>query len=183
MVMEILSNKQTIDIISRGRSASERVITTMLDEIERNHPGLYQFVYGEPSDAIAEINQDMANLYLDLSCDIFWFFFKGFGKPSAVGSAEWTQSHIALIDSELKSLADEIPMSDKIRKNLQDRFVKRSIDTNIQVELMHYLNDEVAKYASFKKPRIKASQVTMNFLFVLVRLMGDLYSDKEQVQA
>ena len=48
---------------------------------------------------------------------------------------------------------------------------------------MNYLNNEVEKYASFKKPRIKASQVTMNFLFVLVRLMGDLYSDKTQPQA
>ena len=124
MIMEILSKNQTMDIISQGRSASERVITTMLDEIERNHPGLYQVIYGEPSDAIADINQDMANLYFDLSCDVLWFFFKGFGNPSAVGSAEWTQNHIALIDAELKSLTNELPMSGKIRKNLQDSLLK-----------------------------------------------------------
>ena len=181
--MEILSEHQTMDIISQGRSASEHVITGMLDKVERDHPGLYRFIYGEPSDAIAEINQDMANLYLDLSCDVLWFFIKGFGNPPAIGSEEWTQSHIALIDNELKSLTDKIPMTDKIRENLQDRFVSRSIETKIQVELMNYLNSEIAKYASFKKPRVRASQVTRNFLFVLVRLMGDLYSSKEQTKA
>ena len=181
--MKILSEHQTMDIISQGRSASEHVITTMLDEVERDHPGLYQFVYGEPSDAIAEINKDMAELYLDLSCDVLWFFMKAFGNPPTIGSAEWTQYHVALIDSELKSLTDEIPMNGKIRQSLQDRFVKQSIDTNIQMELMTYLNNEVAKYASLKKARAKASQLTMNFLFVLVRLMGDLYSDKAQTKA
>ena len=181
--METLSEHQTMDIISQGRSASEHVITGMLDEVEKDHPGLYRFIYGEPSDAIAEINQDMANLYLDLSCDVLWFFIKGFGKPPIIASEKWTQRQIALIDSELKSLTDEIPMTEKIRENLQDRFVKRSIESKIQVELMVYLNSEVAKYASFKMPRVKASQITRNFLFVLVRLMGDLYSSKEQAKA
>ncbi|WP_252179480.1 hypothetical protein [Endozoicomonas sp. 4G] len=176
--MEILSERQTMDIISQGRSASEYVITNMLDEFEKKHPGLYRFIYGEPSDAIAEINHDMANLYLDLSCDVLWFFIKGFGNPPVTGSEKWTENHIALIDGELKSLSDEIPMPDRVRENLQSRFVQRSIETNIQVELMVYLNCEVARYSSFNKSRVEASQITRNFLFVLVRLMGDLYTEK-----
>ncbi|MDD4272818.1 MAG: hypothetical protein PHG14_03720 [Desulfobacter postgatei] len=41
--------------------------------------------------------------------------------------------------------------------------------------LLQYLESEVVKYASFKSARKKAISITNNLLFVLVRLLGDLY--------
>ncbi|MCW7553686.1 hypothetical protein NX722_13815 [Endozoicomonas gorgoniicola] len=182
--MEILNEVQVRDIISQGRSASENIITTMLDEIEADYPTIYRFIYGEPSDDIATINKDMANLYLDLSCDVIWFYVKSYGNPPKLKSEEeWTLGQLSLIDAELKSLKNEISINKKIKNNLQERFIKRSLEANIQLELMQYLQNEVAKYASFKKARSAASQVTNNYLFILVRLLGDLYSSETRKEA
>ncbi len=50
------------------------------------------------------------------------------------------------------------------------------------MELLKYLENEVIKYASFKKERVFATHVTTNLLFVIVRLMGDLYSLKTRIK-
>lgn len=178
--MRILKRREVEEIISKGRMASEYEITAMLDELEKKHPGVYRVIYGEPSDGIALINKEMADLYLDLSCDVIWFFSSAFGKlPVINNEEEWVLKHLSLIDAELKSLTNEVPMSSKFRKNLQERFVKRSFESKIQLELMQHLENEVVKYASFKKARKKAVLLTNNLLFVLVRLIGDLYLSVE----
>ncbi len=175
--MRILKQREVEDIISRGKKAPEYKITAILDEFQKEHPGVYRVIYGEPSDAIATINKDMANLYLELSFDVVWVFTEAFGKPPEVNNEErWVLSKLSLLDAELKSLTKEVPMSDKFRRNLQERFVKRSFGSKIQLELLQYLENEVTKYASFYKKRATASHLTTNLLFVLVRVMGDLYN-------
>jgi uroporphyrinogen-III decarboxylase len=122
------------------------------------------------------INKDMANLYLDLSCDVIWVFNSAFGRlPEVENEEKWVLDHLSQIDAELKSITEEIPMNSMFRKNLQERFVKRSVEAKVQFDLLHYLEGEVVKYASFKKARKKAISVTNNLLFVLVRLLGDLH--------
>jgi hypothetical protein len=104
-------------------------------------------------------------------------FSHAFGKPPEVrDEEEWILRHLSLIDAELKSLTTEISMNDKFRDRLQRRFVRRSIEADVQLELLKYLEGEVLKYASFKKQRTRAVKITNNLLFVLVRLMGELYN-------
>ncbi|MCD6584452.1 MAG: hypothetical protein J7K96_01700 [Desulfobacteraceae bacterium] len=175
--MRILSQLEVDKIISRGKIAPNNKITAMLDELEGKHPSVYRLIYGEPSDAIATISNDMANLYLDLSFDVVWVFCEAFGKPPEVENEEqWVARKLSFIDVELKSLTNKIPMNNKFRGKLQERFVNSSLEVKIQLELLRYLENEVDRYASFKKKRTKAIQVTNNLLFVLVRLMGDLYN-------
>jgi len=175
--MKILSKIEVDEIIAEGRLATEHDIMALLDDLEKNHPAVYQMIYGEPSQAIYGINQDMANLYLDLSCDVIWLFAKAFGKIPNINDEEtWVLNKLSLIDAELKSLTNDIPMDSKIRDNLQERFVSRSFQAKIQLELMNYLDSQVNNYASFNTARDKAVQITNSLLFILVRLMGDLYS-------
>lgn len=130
------------------------------------------------------VEKDMANLYLDLSFDVIWVFNEEFGPPPEMADEErWTSSKISLIDAEMKSLTDEVPMSREFRRKLQKRFVKTSFGSDIQLGLLQYLADEVTKYISFKKKRAVASQLTNNLLFVLVRLMGELHSLKTETSA
>ncbi|WP_299157828.1 hypothetical protein [Accumulibacter sp.] len=78
----------------------EHGIIAMLDEFETEHPGVYRVIYGEPSDAIASINNDMANLYLDLSCDVVWVFYHAFGKPPEMrDEEEWVLRHLVIHNS------------------------------------------------------------------------------------
>ena len=126
----------------------------------------------------------MANLYMDLSFDVVWMYRKTYGKPPIITNLEiWVTAKIALLDAELKSLTKEVPMNGKIRASLQERFVKRSIDSDIQLELLEYLDEQVDNYVLFNKKREKANQFTKNLLFVLVRLFGDLYAFKNTKNA
>jgi hypothetical protein len=175
--MRILNKNEVEAIIAKGKVAPDSKLDAILDELEAKHPGVYRVIYGEPSDAIAILNKDMANLYFDLSFDVVWVFREKFGKPPEVNDEEqWALTKLSLIDAELKSITKEVPMSDKFRKNLQERFVKNSFESKIQLGLLQYLDTEVRKYASFDKKRAGATHLTINLLFVLVRLMGDLYS-------
>jgi hypothetical protein len=174
--MRSLKRAEVEELVAKGRAASEHEITKMLDELEEKHPGVYRVIYGEPSDGIAMINKDMANLYLNLSCDVIWVFNSAFGRlPEVENEEKWVSDHLSRIDAELKSITKEIPMNSKFRKNLQERFVKRSVEAKIQLDLLQYLEGEVVKYASFKNTRKKAISITNNLLFVLVRLLGDLH--------
>lgn len=178
--MRILDGIEIEKIISNGRLISEQKITAMLDELEIKHPGIYRVIYGEPSDGIALINKEMAELYIDLSFDVICFFINAFGELPVVNDEEqFVFKKLSLIDAELKSLTNEIPMNSKFRKTLQERFVQRCFEASIQLELMQYLEVKVVRYASFKKKRKKAIRITSNLLFVLVRLMGDLYKTIE----
>lgn len=175
-MMRILKQREVEGFISRGKNAPEYEITAILNEFEKEHPGVYRVIYGEPSDAIAAVNKDMANLYLDLSFDVVWVFEEAFGKPPKVTNEEqWIFRKLSLIDVELKSIAREVPMNDKFRRNLQERFVKTCMESKIQLGLLQYLEDAVTRYASFDQKRAIAIHLTNNLLFVLVRLMGELY--------
>ncbi len=179
-----IKEKDEIEVIMlRGRNLPDAGITEILDELQKEQPSIYRFIYGETSDVIGILNRDMANLYLDLSFDVVWFFRAKFGKPPIVADHEsWTTNKLALLDAELKSLTNEIPMDDKFRSKLQERFVKRSLDTFIQMDLLKYLETQVEHFASFEKKREKAIEFTMNLLFVLVRLFGDLYALKHPIK-
>ncbi len=178
--MRVLSKNEINRILSQGRMLSEREVTAILDEFEREQPEIYQAIYGVLSDGIAEENHDMANLFLDLCFDIIWIYLKAFGKPPIMQNGEnWIINSISLLDAEMKSLSEDIPMNEVFRRNLQRQFVERSVNSGIQMELLEYIEAEVRKYASFKKECLAAIQITNNLLFVIVRLMDELYRGKE----
>jgi hypothetical protein len=166
-------------MLMQGRMLSEQETTSLLDEFQKKQPEIYQAIFGQLSDAIVEENRDMANLFLDLCFDIIWIYYKAFGKPPQIRKGEQrVLDSLSLLDPELKSLYEDIPMNEKLRLKLQERFVKRSVEAGVQMELLEILHTEVQKYASFKKERQSAISVTNNLLFVIVRLMDDLYGKK-----
>jgi hypothetical protein len=146
ILMRPLSKKEINRMLMQGRMLSEREITSMLDEFQEEQPEIYQAIFGDLSDAIVEENQDMADLFLDLCCDIIWIYRKAFGKPPQTGTGDQSVlDSLSLLDTELKSLFKDIPMNEKLRLNLQERFVKRSVEAGVQMELLEILDTEVKK--------------------------------------
>ena len=86
---------------------------------------------------------------------------------------------LSLLAWELKSLSDEVLMDEAFRTNLQKRFIDRFIAAGEQIELLQYLDSEVRKYASFKRERSVAIDLTNKLLFMVVRLMDELYNKKK----
>jgi hypothetical protein len=158
-------SKQEIDrILARGRMLSDLEITAILDEFQEEQPEIYRAIYGEPSDAIAEHNSEMASLYLELCFDIIWIYRRAFGKPPrASGGEQWVLDSLTLLDAELKALSNDIVMDQAFRSSLQQRFVQRTIESGIQIELVQYLDSEVQRYASFQKQRRCAMEITNNW--------------------
>jgi len=180
-MMKVLELAEVEDIVAMAKGVPESQLIAILDKWEEKHPEVYRIIYGEPSDAIANVNKDMANLYLDLSFDVLWVFGQRFGEAPEIDDEDrWVSSRLSLIDMELKSITKEFPMDSKIRGNLQERFVKSSLESSMQLGLLEYLGGRVMNYVSFDHKRAAASQLTNNLLFVLVRLVGDLYHSQTQ---
>ena len=178
--MRLLSPKEIDRILALGRMLSDQEITTILDEFQEEQPEIYRAIYGEPSDDIAEQDPEMASLYLELCFDIIWIYRRAFGKPpKPLNKEQWVLDSLTLLDAELKSLCDDMPMNEVFRSTLQQRLIQRSIEAGIQTELIQHLEREVQNYASFKRQRRSAIDITRNWLFVFVRLMDDLYSKKK----
>ncbi len=179
--MEPLPKQKIERILFAGKLLTDMEITMILNEFEKEQPDIYQAIYGEFSDAIAEENIDMSRIFVELCFDLIWIYRKAFGKPPKGRKAQQTViDSLSLLNPELQALCDAVPMSGKLRKNLQDRFVSRSLAAGVQLDLVRVFNDEVEKYASFKKERICAVELTRSLLFVTVRLMDDLYCGKKR---
>jgi hypothetical protein len=132
--LRTLSKNEINQILLQGKGLSEGEVSSILDEFETQQPEIYQAIFAELSDGIAEVNQEMANLFLDLCVDIIWIYRKAFGKPPTIKKREeWITNSLSLLDAELKSLSEDMPMHDSIRTNLQGRFVKRSIASGVQI--------------------------------------------------
>ncbi len=175
--MRALSKSEVAGFIQKGRNLSKKEGTAVLDRFERNQPQMYQAIFGELADGIAEENLDMANLFLDLCFDIILVYEMAFGNaPAKSRDKGWFNEKVALLDAELKSLNNDEPMSSKFKQRLSNRFVERSIESGIQLELLQHLDEQVRNYASFKHSRKKAIHVTNNLLFVVVHLMDDIYN-------
>ena len=174
--MEQLPKQKIERILFAGKLLTDLEITVILNEFEKEQPDIYRAIYGEFSDAIAEENVDMSRIFLELCFDVIWIYRKAFGKPPKGSKTKQTViDSLTLLNPELQALCDDVPMHGKLRRNLQDRFVTRSLAAGVQLELLQVLSDEVDKYASFKKERVCAVQITSSLLFVIVRLMDDLY--------
>jgi hypothetical protein len=179
--MRLLSKEEIRRVLSLGKMLPENDGTAILDEFEEAQPDIYQAILGELSSAIEEDNKEMANLFLDLCFDIIWVYRKSFGQPPRTSKGDdWVPNSLTLLNSELKALLDDTPMHGKIKAHLQKRFIRRCVETGIQTELLEILTEEVIKYAEFKKRRRRAIHSTQCFLFVILRLMDELYSRKEQ---
>ena len=175
--MRVLSRSEVDGFVNEGRKLSEQAGTSILDEFERRQPPMYQAIFGELSDGVADVNTDMADLFLDLCFDIIFVYRTAFGTtPGKRRSKKWLEEKVALLDAELKALNTEDQMSRKFRQRLSSRFVERSVASGIQLELLGHLDEQVRRYASFQPSRKEAIHVTNNLLFVVVRLMDDIYS-------
>jgi hypothetical protein len=177
--LRVLSRHEINNILRESKMLPEKHVTFILDEFESDHPEIYQAIFGDLSDGVAEINQDMADLFLDLCFDIIFIYRNAFGKLRKISNEEqWMMHSMSLLDAELKAISEDIPMERSLRNRLQKRFIKRIVESGIQMDLLNHLNTEVTKYASFNKKRQPAIYVTNNLLFVVVRLMDALYENQ-----
>ncbi len=174
--MKVLSKYKVLELVQEGKMLSAIQGTAILDKFEKNQIDLYKMIFGELSDEIAKENSDMAYLFLDLCFDIIFIYTRVCASKNIKSrNKEWLSGKISLLDAELKSLDNDDKISSKFKQSLNKRLIDRNDKVGVQLELMIYLDNQVRNYASFQNSRKKSIHVTNNFLFLVIRLMDDIY--------
>lgn len=178
--MRLLSKSEIDALIFRSTTLTDREITAIFDLFQKEQPDLYECIYGEPSDDIAEINQDMSNLYLDLCFDIVFIYREAFGKPPKTKRGDkWATDALTLLEPELQSMLDAFDMAEPFRKRLQERFISRTLEFGFQYNLVGYVEDRLNAFASKGRGRTSAISRTRCLILVFMRLMDELYNRKK----
>jgi hypothetical protein len=117
---------------------------------------------------------------MSLCFDVICVFQKAFGflPPQNEMGFDWLEKQAVLLDAEFQSLMTDRHMDEKIRHKLQNRFLQRSIEDNPQMGLVRFMNAAIDDFASESPNRVKATHTTQTMMFVVVRLLSNLYSMK-----
>jgi hypothetical protein len=98
--LQSLSKSKIASFLIEGREISEKEGDVILDQFEKNQPQMYQAIFGQFSDGIAEENIDMSNLFLDLCFDIILVYKREFGDAPVESSKKgWFNEKAALLDA------------------------------------------------------------------------------------
>ena len=176
--MHELTGRELYQALEHAKSIDEKAGREIMAQFQLDQTALAQTIFGIFPSVIAEQDQDMSYLFMDLCFDVLCVFQKAFGPLPAQADMDidWLEKQAVLLDAELQSLTTEREMDDKIRAKLQDRFVKRSIDDNPQMGLVKFLNEAIDDFASESPNRVPAIRITQNMIFIVVRLFGNLYT-------
>jgi len=139
--------------------------------------GIFVGSFLGPNDTMAGPEYSREAFWLDVLVFTEVQLRLAFGDPPVkIRDKGWFNEKAALLDAELKSLDNASSMSSKLKQRLSNRFIERSAAAGIQLALLEHLDEKVRKYASFDVSRMTAIHITNNLIFVVVRLMDDIYS-------
>jgi hypothetical protein len=176
--MHELTERELYQALEYAKSLDENAGRRILEQFQLDQIALAQTIFGIFPAVIAEKNQDMANLFMDLCFDVICVYQKAFGPlPSQKDmDLDWLEKQAMLLDAELQSLMTDKHMDGKIREKLQDRLRQRSLDETGQAGLVNFMNAAIDDFASENPVRVSAIKTTQTMIFVVIRLFNSLYS-------
>jgi hypothetical protein len=180
--MHELSESELYKALEYAKSIDENEGRQIIEQFQLNQTALAQTIFGIFPNVIAEQDQSMAELFLDLCFDVICVFQKAFGPlPSQESMGYgWLEKNAALLDTELQSLISDRPMDDKFRDKLQHRYMERVINGNSQTGLIKFMNAAIDDFASENPVRVKAIRITQTMIFVVIQLFGNMYDHANQ---
>lgn len=175
--MRELSERELYKALEYAKSVDESTGRQILEQFQLNQTAFAQTIFGVFPAVIAEQDQSMAELFMDLCFDVICVFEHVFGRlPSQdTISFDWLEKSAVLLDTELQALMSDRPMDEKIRDKLQNRFLERVIESNSQTGLVNFMNDWIDEFASENPACVNAIRITKTMIFVVIQLFGNLY--------
>lgn len=172
-----LTTRELYQALEYAKTIDENTGRKILERFQLDQTAFAQTIFGVFPNVIAQQNQDMANLFMDLCFDVICVFEKAFGPLPSQNTMgfDWLEKSAALLDTELQALMTDRPMEPKIRDKLQDRFLERIMDSNTQTGLVNFMNAAIDEYASENPVRVKASRITQTLIFTVIQLFGVMY--------
>lgn len=180
--MRELTDKELYLALSHAKSLDEEAGKQVLEQFQTEQPALAQTIFGVFPAVIAEHDQSMAHLFMDLCFDIICVFQHAFGRlpNQQTISIEWLEKSAALMNSELQTMMSGEAMDTKVGDKLQSRFTDKLINSNNQTGLVKFLDESLDEHVSETPASAEVIRMTKTMSFVVVQLFGNLYDHAEQ---
>ncbi len=176
--MKELTDLELYHAIEYAKSIDEDAAQKIMVRIQLDQTALAQTIFDIFPSVIAEQDQDMAYLFMDLCFDAICIFEDAFGPlPSQSDmDIDWLEKQAVLLDAEMQALMKGNDMNEKIRARLKDRLINRTIEDNPQHGLVKFMNAVIDEFASESENRTKAIPAAQSMIFVTIRLLSNLYN-------
>lgn len=176
--MKELSEQELYDALAYAKSIDEVIGRKIMEQFQTEQTGLAQAIFSIFPQVIAQKNEDMAFLFMDLCFDVLCVFQHAFGPLPSQNEMDldWLEKQAVLIDTELQALNNNNHINEKIRSKLEDRFVDRMIEDGTQTGLVSFMNESIDEFASESPSRVDAIETTQTMIFIVIRLFSNLYS-------
>lgn len=176
--MHELTNKELYEAIEYARNIDEETGRSVMEKFQIEQPALAQTIFNIFPSLIAQQNQEMANMFMELSFDTLCVCQHTFGH-APTQTEEWLERQTALLDAEFQALIPENQMNHKIREKLKSRFSERAFNEVTQLRLIEVMNESIDDYASESTPWVPFIKFTQTTIFTVIRLFSNLYSQPE----
>lgn len=163
--MREFTDKELYLGLEYAKSLDQNAGRTILTTFQNEQPVLAQTLFGVFPSLIAEQDQDVAHLFMDLVFDIICVFEKTSGTlPSqqALGMG-WLQEKAALVDAEMTAMMSGKPHSESV------------FETDEQKGLVQFLHDSIDEYLADHQAPDDAVRMIKTLIFVTVQLFCSLH--------
>lgn len=176
--MHQLSEQELYQALAYAKSINEESGAKIIEQFQSEQTGLAQAIFSIFPQAIAQENEDMSYLFMDLCFDVLCVFQKAFGPlPSQERmDYDWLERQAALIDTELQALIQDKFIDEKTNPKPQDAFVNPVAKDSSQNGLVDFMNNVIDDFAAEDPSRLPAIKTTRTMIFIVIRLFGNLYS-------
>ena len=172
--MHELTERELYQALEYAKSIDEENGKRIMSQFETDEPMLFQTIFGIFPTIIADQNQDMAHLFMDLCFEVICVYQKAFGDtPKFIDDPTWMERQAILLNAEFQSLMQNQAMDEMIRKNFTSR-LSRITRIRSRLRLVKFLNESIDEFASYNISRVPAIEFTQAMIFV-VQLFNSLY--------
>ncbi len=176
--MKELTEQEIYQALTYAKSIDEDGGRKIIEQFQKEQTGLAQAIFSIFPQVIAQKNEGMAFLFMDLCFDVLCVFQHAFGPVPSQSNMDldWLEKQAVLIDTELQALDSNNGMDEKIRSKLEDRFVDRIIQDSPQSGLVYYMNRLIDESAPEIPDGASAIETTQTMIFIVIRLFANLYN-------
>ena len=169
--MHDLTEHELYEALEYAKSLDEESGKIIMSQFEADQPMLFQTIFGIFPSIIADKNQDMAHLFMDLCFEVICVYQKALGDiPKFIDDPTWMERQAILLETEFQLLRQ----SQSVDDTQQDQFIKDN-ENPVQVGLVKYLNEAIDEFASYSVSRVPSIEFTQAMIFVVVKLFNNLY--------
>jgi len=162
--MHELTDKQLYEALHFARSQDEQAGRAILEQFQAKQTAFAQTLFGVFPSAIADLDQNMAHLFMDLCFDVIAVFDHAFGKvpdQRIVGNS-WFKDKALRLDREMKAAISQTNSGSPAN----------DLDQEYQKGLVDFLHAAIDEHPSDSEA---STRLTKTMIFTTVQLFNALY--------